>query len=44
AYDYEGKRNAVGEKQVFVQTTIEMALQHPELRHDMVEMIKTILE
>ena len=28
AYDFEGKRYDVGEKLGFVQTTIEMALQH----------------
>ncbi|MDH4423063.1 MULTISPECIES: UTP--glucose-1-phosphate uridylyltransferase GalU [Bacillus] len=44
AYDFEGKRYDVGEKLGFVQTTIEMALQHPELRDDMVTMMKRILE
>ncbi|EOP34664.1 UTP-glucose-1-phosphate uridylyltransferase [Bacillus toyonensis] len=44
AYDFEGKRYDVGEKLGFVQTTIEMALQHPELRGDMVTMMKRILE
>ncbi len=44
AYDFEGKRYDVGEKLGFVQTTIEMALQHPELRDDMVTMMKKILE
>ncbi len=44
AYDFEGKRYDVGEKLGFVQTTIEMALQHPELRDDMVAMMKKILE
>ena len=39
-----GKRYDVGEKLGFVQTTIEMALQHPELRDDMVTMMKKILE
>ncbi|MBL1705325.1 UTP--glucose-1-phosphate uridylyltransferase, partial [Klebsiella pneumoniae] len=38
------KRYDVGEKLGFVQTTIEMALQHPELRDDMVVMMKKILE
>ncbi|MEC2821872.1 UTP--glucose-1-phosphate uridylyltransferase, partial [Bacillus cereus] len=41
---FEGKRYDVGEKLGFVQTTIEMALQHPELRDDMVAMMKKILE
>ncbi|EEL32052.1 UTP--glucose-1-phosphate uridylyltransferase [Bacillus toyonensis] len=44
AYDFEGKRYDVGEKLGFVQTTIEMALQHPELRGDMVTMMKRILD
>ncbi|MGM2766418.1 UTP--glucose-1-phosphate uridylyltransferase GalU [Bacillus cereus group sp. Bce020] len=44
AYDFEGKRYDVGQKLGFVQTTIEMALQHPELRDDMVVMMKKILE
>ena len=44
AYDFEGKRYDVGEKFGFVQTTIEMALQHPELRDDMLVMMKKILE
>ncbi|GMR63355.1 UTP--glucose-1-phosphate uridylyltransferase GalU [Bacillus cereus] len=44
AYDFEGKRYDVGEKLGFVQTTIEMALQHPELSGDMVTMMKRILE
>ncbi|ALQ70464.1 UTP--glucose-1-phosphate uridylyltransferase [Bacillus cereus] len=44
AYDFEGTRYDVGEKLGFVQTTIEMALQHPELRDDMVVMMKKILE
>ncbi|GAB6430317.1 MULTISPECIES: UTP--glucose-1-phosphate uridylyltransferase GalU [Bacillus] len=44
AYDFEGTRYDVGEKLGFVQTTIEMALQHPELRDDMVVMMQKILE
>ena len=44
AYDFEGKRYDVGEKLGFVQTTIEMALQHQELRDDMVPMMQRILE
>ncbi|KAB2441968.1 UTP--glucose-1-phosphate uridylyltransferase GalU [Bacillus luti] len=43
AYDFEGKRYDVGEKLGFVQTTIEMALKHPELRGDMVTMMQKIL-
>ncbi|MED0990232.1 UTP--glucose-1-phosphate uridylyltransferase GalU [Bacillus nitratireducens] len=44
AYDFEGKRYDVGEKLGFVQTTIEMALQHEELRDDMLVMMKKILD
>ncbi|WP_144615395.1 UTP--glucose-1-phosphate uridylyltransferase GalU [Bacillus cereus] len=44
AYDFEGTRYDVGEKLGFVQTTIEMALQHPELRDDMVTMMQKILD
>lgn len=44
AYDFEGKRYDVGEKLGFVQTTIEMALQYPELRDDMLVMMKKILD
>ncbi|MBK5515704.1 UTP--glucose-1-phosphate uridylyltransferase GalU [Bacillus sp. TH11] len=44
AYDFEGKRYDVGEKLGFVQTTIEMALQHPELRDDMLVMMKKVLD
>ncbi|WP_369902035.1 UTP--glucose-1-phosphate uridylyltransferase GalU [Bacillus manliponensis] len=44
AYDFEGTRYDVGEKLGFVQTTIEMALQHPELKEDMVALMTQILE
>ncbi|QWH69040.1 UTP--glucose-1-phosphate uridylyltransferase GalU [Bacillus wiedmannii] len=35
AYDFEGKRYDVGEKLGFIQTTIEMALQHDELKNEL---------
>ncbi|HDR4440062.1 UTP--glucose-1-phosphate uridylyltransferase [Bacillus thuringiensis serovar brasilensis] len=44
AYNFEGKRYDVGEKLGFVRTTIEMALQHEELREDILEFIKKSLE
>ena len=44
AYDFEGKRYDVGEKFGFIKTTIEMALQHPELRDDMLVMMKKVLD
>ena len=44
AYDFEGKRYDVGEKLGFVQTTIEMALQHKELREDLLTLMQNILQ
>ncbi|MGB3260086.1 UTP--glucose-1-phosphate uridylyltransferase GalU [Paenisporosarcina sp.] len=43
AYDFEGKRYDVGEKIGFVKTTIEFALQHEELRDDLLEYLEGIL-
>ncbi|MCM3705700.1 UTP--glucose-1-phosphate uridylyltransferase GalU [Cytobacillus firmus] len=43
AYDFEGHRHDVGEKLGFVKTTIEFALQHEELRYDVLEIMKEIL-
>lgn len=42
AYDFEGKRYDVGEKFGFVKTTIEFALQHEDLREDMMEYLKNL--
>ncbi|MCC2378648.1 UTP--glucose-1-phosphate uridylyltransferase [Bacillus wiedmannii] len=39
AYDFEGTRYDVGEKFGFIKTTIEMALQHVELRERLLEYI-----
>ncbi|TWT27714.1 UTP--glucose-1-phosphate uridylyltransferase GalU [Planomicrobium sp. CPCC 101110] len=39
AYDFEGKRYDVGEKFGFVKTTIEFALEHPELKEDLIQYI-----
>ncbi|MGG4507249.1 UTP--glucose-1-phosphate uridylyltransferase GalU [Heyndrickxia sporothermodurans] len=44
AYDFEGKRYDVGEKLGFVKTTIEFALQHYELRDDILKFMEESLE
>jgi UTP--glucose-1-phosphate uridylyltransferase len=44
AYDFEGKRYDVGEKMGFVKTTIEFALQHEDLRDEMMEYLKVIVK
>ncbi|KYC88570.1 UTP--glucose-1-phosphate uridylyltransferase GalU [Heyndrickxia sporothermodurans] len=44
AYDFEGKRYDVGEKLGFVKTTIEFALQHEELRNDVLRFMEQSLE
>ncbi|HWO76923.1 MAG TPA: UTP--glucose-1-phosphate uridylyltransferase GalU [Bacillus sp. (in: firmicutes)] len=44
AYDFAGKRYDVGEKLGFIQTTIEFALQHNDLRHDLLEFMEEILK
>ncbi|AWC34610.1 MULTISPECIES: UTP--glucose-1-phosphate uridylyltransferase GalU [Bacillus cereus group] len=44
AYDFEGKRYDVGEKFGFIQTTIEMALQHDELKSELLDYMKQLLE
>lgn len=43
-YAFEGKRYDVGEKLGFVETTIEFALQRPDLREDLIKFMKTKLE
>jgi UTP--glucose-1-phosphate uridylyltransferase len=43
AYDFEGKRYDVGEKFGFVKTTIEFALQHEDLRDDMISYLKELV-
>ncbi len=42
AYDFKGKRYDVGEKFGFVKTTIEFALEHPELKDDLIQYIKQL--
>lgn len=43
-YAFDGKRYDVGEKLGFVETTIEFALQRPDLREDLIKFMKTKLE
>lgn len=43
AYEFEGKRYDVGEKIGFIQTTIEFALQHEELRDDLLAFMEKII-
>lgn len=43
AYNFEGRRYDVGEKLGFVKTTIEFALQHPEIRDEVMEFIEAIV-
>ncbi len=42
AYDFEGKRYDVGEKLGFIQTTIEMALQNDELKHELLRYMEKL--
>ncbi|KRF62577.1 MULTISPECIES: UTP--glucose-1-phosphate uridylyltransferase GalU [Peribacillus] len=44
AYDFEGKRHDVGVVDGFVKTTIEFALQRPELRDDILRELESILK
>lgn len=44
AYDFEGTRYDVGEKMGFIQTTIEFALKHKELKNDLLEYLKNVVE
>lgn len=43
AYDFEGKRYDVGEKFGFVKTTIEFAMQHEDLKDDMLGYLKDLV-
>jgi UTP--glucose-1-phosphate uridylyltransferase len=43
AYEFEGKRYDVGEKIGFIKTTIEFALQHEELRDDLLAFMEKIV-
>jgi UTP--glucose-1-phosphate uridylyltransferase len=43
AYDFEGKRYDVGEKIGFVKTTIDFALQNPELRSELLTYLDEVM-
>ncbi|MFX3672824.1 MAG: UTP--glucose-1-phosphate uridylyltransferase GalU [Paenisporosarcina sp.] len=42
AYNFVGRRYDVGEKLGFVKTTIEFALQHPEIKNEVIDFINSI--
>lgn len=44
AYDFEGKRFDVGEKLGFITTSIEFALQHEDLKEQLKEFMRAVLE
>ncbi|MGG0449214.1 UTP--glucose-1-phosphate uridylyltransferase GalU [Priestia megaterium] len=44
AYDFEGKRYDVGEKLGFIQTTIEFALQHEDLRENLLDIMDQLVK
>ena len=44
AYDFEGIRYDVGEKFGFIKTTIEMALQHEELKEELMEYMNGLVK
>jgi UTP--glucose-1-phosphate uridylyltransferase len=44
AYDFEGTRYDVGEKMGFIQTTIEFALRHKDLRHQLLNYLSATLD
>ncbi|WP_413307783.1 UTP--glucose-1-phosphate uridylyltransferase GalU [Bacillus sp. 1P10SD] len=44
AYDFEGTRYDVGEKMGFIQTTIEFALKHKELRNQLLDYLSATLD
>ncbi|MFJ8257589.1 UTP--glucose-1-phosphate uridylyltransferase GalU [Peribacillus asahii] len=44
AYDFEGKRYDVGEKLGFIQTTIEFALQHEEIKDDLLRFLEQTIK
>ncbi|MBY0097133.1 UTP--glucose-1-phosphate uridylyltransferase GalU [Mesobacillus maritimus] len=43
-YEFEGNRYDVGEKQGFIETTIEFALQRPDLRDELLQFMQTKIE
>lgn len=44
AYDFEGIRYDVGEKMGFIKTTIEFAMQHPDLKEEILKYLESLLE
>ncbi|MFD0697772.1 UTP--glucose-1-phosphate uridylyltransferase GalU [Paenibacillus sp. GCM10027628] len=44
AYDFTGTRYDVGEKLGFIKTTIDFALVHPELKHDLLDYLKQVTQ
>ena len=44
AYDFEGIRYDVGEKFGFIKTIIEMALQHEELKEELMEYMNGLVK
>lgn len=44
AYEFTGKRYDVGEKLGFIQTTLEFALNRPDLREDVLKMMTQLVE
>ncbi|SDO56341.1 UTP--glucose-1-phosphate uridylyltransferase GalU [Halobacillus aidingensis] len=44
AYDFEGRRFDVGEKLGFVKTTLELALERPELKDDVISYMEDVLQ
>lgn len=44
AYEFDGQRYDVGEKLGFIETTIEFALQHEDLREDLLSFMERILD
>ncbi|WP_282938845.1 UTP--glucose-1-phosphate uridylyltransferase GalU [Paenibacillus sp. RC67] len=44
AYNFEGIRYDVGEKLGFIKTTIEYALQHDELKHNLLEYLSKLID
>ena len=43
AYDFEGKRFDVGEKLGFVKTTVEFALQHEDMKFEIINYLKELI-
>ncbi len=44
AYDFEGSRYDVGEKHGFIKTTVELALERPELKEDLLGFLRETLK